>query len=202
MSEITQLLARAAHGEGAAANLLMPMIYDQLRAIAHRQLGRGRSSKTLATTALVNEAYLALFGEADLDWNDRGHFFAFAAKAMRNILIDRVRRRVAEKRGGEAPRVDIEDTQIVIDDDCVDLLALDQALTQMADAHPRLVQVVELRFFAGLSAEEVASSLNVDLSTVVRDWRKARAFLYRALGRQVRDQNDSDECVPSNRRDF
>ena len=163
MSDITQLLGRAAHGEQGAANQLMPMIYDQLRAIAHRQLDRGRYSKTLATTALVNEAYLALFGEADLDWNDRGHFFAFAAKAMRNILIDRVRRRVAEKRGGEAPRVDIEDTQIVIDDDCVDLLALDQALTQMADEYPRLVQVVELRFFAGLSAEETAASLNVEL---------------------------------------
>lgn len=192
MSGITQLLSRAAGGEEAAVSLLLPMIYDQLRAIAHRQLGREHGPKSLATTALVNEAYLALFGESDLDWNDRGHFFAFAATAMRNILIDRVRRRVAEKHGGAALRVDIEDTQIVIDDDSIDLLALDQALTQMAEAHPRLVQVVELRFFAGLSADEVASSLNVDLSTVVRDWRKARAFLYRALGRQVRDQSDAD----------
>ncbi len=193
MTEITQLLERAGKGENAATNQLMPMIYDQLRAIAHRQLDRARYSKTLATTALVHEAYLALFGEADLDWHDRGHFFAFAAKAMRNILIDRVRRRLAEKRGGEVERVDVEDTQIGIEDDSIGLLALDQALTQMTDEHPRLVQVVELRFFAGLSVEETAASLNVDPSTIKRDWRKARAFLNRALGREIGAQTDAQD---------
>jgi RNA polymerase sigma factor (TIGR02999 family) len=181
MSEITQLLARAAQGEVAASNQLMPMIYERLCTIAHRQLVQPLARQTLSTTDLVHEAYLALFGDAELAWSDRGHFFAYAAKTMRHILIERARRRHANKRGGDVERVDIAEVSIGIDDESVALLALDQALTQMAAIHPRLVEVLELRFFAGLSVEDTAASLNVDPSTVKRDWRKARAYLGVAL---------------------
>ena len=182
MSEVTQLLARAAQGETAATNQLMPMIYERLCTIAHRQLVHAPQRHTLSTTDLVHEAYLALFGNAELAWGDRGHFFAYAAKTMRHILIDRARRRLADKRGGDVERVDIADIAIGVDDQSIALLELDQALTQMAAEHPRLVQVLELRFFAGLSVEDTAASLDVDPRTVKRDWRKARAFLNVALG--------------------
>jgi len=182
MPEITQLLARAALGETEATNQLMPMIYERLCTIAHRQLANPPQRHTLSTTDLVHEAYLALFGDAELAWGDRGHFFAYAAKTMRHILIERARRRLADKRGGEVERVDIADISISVGDDSVALLALDQALTSMEADHPRLVKVLELRFFAGLSVEDTAASLDVDPRTVKRDWRKARAFLNVALG--------------------
>jgi RNA polymerase sigma factor (TIGR02999 family) len=182
MSEITQLLARAAEGERAANDQLMPMIYEQLCTIAHRQLGHPLQSHTLSTRDLVHEAYLALFGKAELTWRDRGHFFAYAAKTMRYILIDRTRGRLTDKRGGELERVDIADITIGVDGESVALLELGQALARMENAHPRLVQVVDLRFFAGLSVEDTAALLEVDPRTVMRDWRKARAFLNVALG--------------------
>jgi len=181
MSDVTQLLARAVQGETNATNQLMPLIYERLCAIAHRQLADAPRRQTLSTTDLVHEAYLALFGDAGLAWSDRGHFFAYAAKTMRHILIDRARRRLASKRGGEVERVDVADIAIGVDDDSIALLELDQALTRMADEHPRLVQVLELRFFAGLSVEDTAAALDVDPRTVKRDWRKARAFLNVAL---------------------
>lgn len=181
--DITQLLHRAANGESAAANQLLPVIYQQLHVLARRQLYGEQQAPTLSATALVNEAYLLLFGEAKLAWQDRGHFFAYAAKAMRNILIDHARQRLTEKRGGHVARVDIADIEIGADDESVDLLALDQVLMQMAQDHPRLVQVVELRFFAGLSVEDAAESLAIDARSVKRDWQKARAYIHRALER-------------------
>ncbi|HEY2346662.1 MAG TPA: ECF-type sigma factor [Xanthomonadaceae bacterium] len=183
MSEITELLDRAGRGDGAAVNVLLPMIYDQLRAIAHRQLAQDPRQRTLATTALVHETYLAVFGGAELAWPDRARFFAYTAKAMRNILIDSARRRMAEKRGGSSAHVDLADIEIAVDDNGLDLLALDQALTTMASDHPRLVSVVELRFFAGLSVDDTAAALAVDPRTVKRDWQKAHAYINRALGR-------------------
>jgi RNA polymerase sigma factor (TIGR02999 family) len=182
MTEITQLLSRAAQGETEASNQLMPMIYEQLCTVAHRQLAHRALRQTLSTTDLVHEAYLALFGDAELAWRDRGHFFAYAARTMRHILIDRTRGRLASKRGGDIERVDIDDVAIGIDGESMALLELDQALTRMEAEHPRLVQVVELRFFAGLSVEDAAALLEVDPRTVKRDWRKARAFLNVALG--------------------
>jgi RNA polymerase sigma factor (TIGR02999 family) len=182
MTEITQLLARAAQGEAEATNQLMPMIYERLCTIAHRQLANPLQRQTLSTTDLVHEAYLALFGDAELAWHDRGHFFAYAARTMRHILIDRARGRLAGKRGGEVERIDIADVTVGVDGESMALLELDQALTQMKTEHPRLVQVVELRFFAGLSVEDTASSLGIDARTVKRDWRKARAFLIVAFG--------------------
>jgi RNA polymerase sigma factor (TIGR02999 family) len=182
MSEITQLLERAAQGETAASNQLMPMIYEQLCTLAHRQLSHRPQLQTLSTTDLVHEAYLALFGDTELAWSDRSHFFAYAARTMRHILINRTRSRMANKRGGDVNRVDIDDISIGIDGESIALLQLDQALTQLEAEHPRLVQVVELRFFAGRSVEETAALLDVDPRTVKRDWRKARAFLTVALG--------------------
>lgn len=184
MSEITELLDRAGRGDSAAANELLPMIYDRLRAIARRQLAQDPRQRTLATTALVHETYLAVFGGAEVAWPDRARFFAYTAKAMRSILIDSARRRLAEKRGGGiGEHVDLADIEIAVEDNGMDLLALDQALTQMASDHPRLVSVVELRFFAGLSVEDTAAALDVDPRTVKRDWQKAHAYINRALGR-------------------
>lgn len=184
MSDITALLGRAGAGDAAAANELLPLIYARLKELARRQLGREADSPSLATTALVHDVYLSLFGETEVPWRDRGHFFSYAARAMRSILIDRARRRLSEKRGGGAQKVELPVSELVGSDDCLDLLALNQALTQLADTQPRLVQVVELRFFAGLSVEDVAKALQVDARTVERDWRKARAFIYDAMGLQ------------------
>lgn len=185
MQDITRLLQSASSGDSAAANELLPLIYARLKELARRQLAKESDAPSLATTALVHDAYLSLFGGSEPDWRDRGHFFAYAARAMRSLLIDHARRRLSDKRGsGERP-LELWLQDIEQPDDVLELLALDQALTALADHHPRLVQVVELRFFAGLSVEETAAALGVDARTVLRDWRKARAFIYDAMGRSA-----------------
>lgn len=182
MSEVTELLGRASAGNAAAANELMPLIYGRLKELARRQLAREGDSPSLATTALVHDAYLSLFGSSDVPWRDRGHFFAYAARAMRSILIDRARRKAADKRGSGAVHLELKPDDVAQLDECIDLLALDQALDRLEQSYPRLAQVVELRFFAGLSVEDVASALDVDPRTIERDWRKARAFIYDLMG--------------------
>jgi RNA polymerase sigma factor (TIGR02999 family) len=182
MPEITELLTRATAGDPDAANELMPLIYSRLKELARRQLSREADSPSLATTALVHDAWFSLFGSTDVPWRDRGHFFAYAARAMRNLLVDRARRRLADKRGGGAVHLDLQLHDVPQQDVCLDLLALDQALSELARTRPRLVRVVELRFFAGLSVEEVAAGLGVDARTVERDWRQARALIYDAMG--------------------
>lgn len=182
MSDITGLLSRAGAGDAEAANKVLPLIYARLKELARRQLGREADSPSLATTALVHDAYLSLFGDAEVPWRDRGHFFAYAARAMRSILIDRARHRLRKKRGGGVVQVDMPVQELVVDDTCLDLLALDQALNLLGETQARLVQVVELRFFAGLSVPEVARALDVDERTIERDWRKARALIYDAMG--------------------
>lgn len=182
MSDITELLGRAASGDAAAANELMPQIYGRLKELAHRQLDRESESSSLATTGLVHDAYLSLFGPGEVPWRDRGHFFAYAATSMRSLLIDRARRRQSGKRGAGAVHIELDGQELPVADACLDLLALDQALSQLAQTHPRLVQVVELRFFAGLSVEQAAAALGVESRTVERDWRKARALIYDAMG--------------------
>ena len=181
--EVTQLLERAANGQSQAANQLMPVIYDRLRLIARKQLNNGYSKPALETRELIHEAYLALFGDAHVSWRDRGHFFSYAAKTMRNILADHARRRLAQKRGGTEAATDLDGIEVGTEAECEDLAALDQALTNLADAHPRLVSVVEMRFFAGFSVEETADALGIDPRSVERDWRKARAFINHSLGR-------------------
>lgn len=188
--EITRLLAAARQGDSTAMDRLMALVYDELRAIAHRQLRRRRPGQTLDTTALVHEAYLKLVDPAGAAWQERRHFFAVAAIAIRHILVDAARRRAARKRGGEVLRITFDELAPVHKDlganaDAVEILALDEALTSLAALNERLSRLVELRFFAGLTEEETAEVLGTSERTVRRDWRKARAFLFHALKGQA-----------------
>lgn len=183
--EITRLLEAWRRGDTTAPKRLFPLVYDELRALAHRQLGRMRRNGTLDTTALVHEVYLKLAGGAEVSLHERGHFFALAATAMRQILVDYARRRTAAKRGGpEGPAAmpDLERPGSVAPDRAMELLALNQALEKLETLEPRLARVVELRVFGGLSIEEAAQALDVSEGTVKRDWLKARAFLSLEIG--------------------
>lgn len=185
--EVTSLLAAARQGDESATPRLMALVYDELRLMARRQLRRRRPGQTITTTALVHEAYLRLVDHESASWRDRSHFFAVAALAMRHVLVDSARRRLAKKRGGEDVRVPLEDLrggeqEPDAEARAVELLAMDRALTSLAALNERLSQLVELRFFAGLTEEETAEVLGTSERTVRRDWRKARAFLFQALG--------------------
>ena len=187
--EVTQLLAAARQGDGPAMDRLMALVYEELRAVARRQLRRWRQGHTLDTTALVNEAYLKLVDASGVSWQDRAHFLSVAGVAMRHILVDTARRRMAKKRGGEGIRVPLTDLPSPgtgdVDAQAVEILALDAALTSLAARNERLSRLVELRFFAGLTEEEAAEALGTSERTVRRDWRKARAFLFDALHQQA-----------------
>jgi RNA polymerase sigma-70 factor, ECF subfamily len=176
--EITRLLAEAG---GGALDRVFALVYEELRHQAHRRRAFRRPDETLSTTALVHETYLKLMGAENREWRDRGHFFALAARAMRQILIDDARRRTAGKRGaGEVPAV-LDEERIGFASRAEDLLALDVALDRLTALDQRLGRLVELRFFAGLSVEETAAALDLSPRTVKRDWRRARAFLYDSL---------------------
>jgi RNA polymerase sigma factor (TIGR02999 family) len=188
--EITALLAAARQGDGSAAHRLMALVYDELRAMARRQLRNRRPGQTITTTALVHEAYLKLVDQEGTPWQDRSHFFSVAALAMRHILVDSARRRVAKKRGGEDVRITLDELDLGreeadVEARAVEVLAVDRALTSLAALNGRLSQLVELRFFAGLTEEEAAEVMGTSERTVRRDWRKARAFLFQALGGQA-----------------
>ena len=180
--EITQLLTELRGGRKEAVDQLLPVVYEELRRIARRQLGHGRTRETVGTTALVHEAYIKLVDQTRVGWHDRAHFFAVAAMAMRQILVDQARRRGAQKRGGAQRRVTLEDDVLPADDQAESLLELDQALTRLAAFDDRLARVVECRFFGGLSEEETGVVLGVTSRTVRRDWVKAKGFLYQELG--------------------
>lgn len=171
--------------DGRALDELVPLVYRELRAIAHRQLGGALpahgGSATLSPTALVHEAYLKLADDPRRNWRDRTHFLALAAVAMRHILVDRARARTALKRGGGFAQVTLDEGALAGEQDPEALLALDVALEQLATLAPRLARVVELRFYGGLSEDEIAEVLGVTTRTVQRDWAKARALLRRAL---------------------
>jgi RNA polymerase sigma factor (TIGR02999 family) len=158
----------------------MPVVYEQLRVIARRQLGVREGSATLSPTGLVHEAYLKLVDHSRLAWRDRAHFFALASVAMRHVLVDRAKARLAQKREGALERVTLDNVQIS-DDDREAMLDLDAAIERLAAVEPRLARVVEYRFFRGLSEEETAEALAVTTRTVQRDWAKARMLLRRAL---------------------
>jgi RNA polymerase sigma factor (TIGR02999 family) len=165
---------------------LMALVYDELRAVARRQLRRWRPGQTLDTTALVHEAYLRLVDQAGASWRDRAHFLSVAGVAMRHILVDAARRRTAKKRGGEGLRVPLDELRpgrlgAAADAHAIEILALDEALTSLAARNERLSRLVELRFFAGLTEEETAQALGMSERTVRREWRKARAFLFDSL---------------------
>jgi RNA polymerase sigma-70 factor (ECF subfamily) len=160
---------------------LTPLIYDELRRIAHRYSQRERNGHTLQTTALVNEAYLRLAGDRKPDWQNRSHFFAVTAQVMRHILIDYARRRRYLKHGGDAQQVPLAEVASMADDRAAELVALDEALEELARLDPRKTRVVELRYFGGLSLAETAEALGISLMTVRRDWRAAKAWLFRRL---------------------
>jgi RNA polymerase sigma factor (TIGR02999 family) len=179
--EVTQLLHGARDGDPGAFDRLLPLIYDELRAIARRQLRREQVGHTLQPTALVHDAYLKLVDEARVEWRDRAHFFGIAARAMRQVLIDYARRRGAEKRGGDVVRTALSDQELAMEVPLEELLALDDALDRLAEVNERLRQVVEFRFFGGMAEEEIAEVLGVSTRTVQRDWLRARAWLYAEL---------------------
>lgn len=178
---VTQLLIAYRDGDREAFDRLVPMVYDDLRRIARRQLRRGGAGHTLDTTGLVHEAYLKLVDPAKVDWQDRGHFLAVSARAMRQVIIGYARKRSAEKRGGGERPVTLDEAQIAIDEQADRLLALDRALERLGERDERLARVVECRFFAGLSEEETAQALGVSLRTAQRDWMRARAWLKEEL---------------------
>ncbi|HEV8125922.1 MAG TPA: sigma-70 family RNA polymerase sigma factor [Gemmatimonadales bacterium] len=191
--DITGLLVALKGGDPAARDQLFRLIYRDLHARAHRQLARSRPGDTLSTTALVHETYLKLVGSTHQAYLDRGHFFAVAARAMRQILVDYARSRLADKRGGGARNSTLEPEQLAGPQRSEDLIALDEALIELSQLDERLAETVELRYFAGLSVEEVAEARGVSPRTVKRDWRKARAFLYRAIqGDVVTDLDGPD----------
>ena len=184
--EVTQLLAAVRQGDGSAMDRLMTLVYDELRAVARRQLRRWRPGQTLDTTALVHEAYLRLVDQAGASWQDRAHFLSVAGVAMRHILVDAARRRAAKKRGGEGLRITLDELQpdqggTDASRRAVEILDLDEALTSLAARNERLSRLVELRFFAGLTEEETARTLGTSERTVRRGWLKARAFLFHTL---------------------
>lgn len=180
--EITRLLRRHHAGDRDAFDRMVPLVYDQLRAIAHRQLRRdGPHGPLLDTTSLVQEAYLQLVGEHDVDWRDRGHFFAICARAMRRIMVDDARKRLAAKRGGDWVEVSLVPELAAADDRSQRLLEIDEALTRLADFNPRLARLVECRYFAGMTEEETAEAMQSSLRTVQRDWMRARAWLLKML---------------------
>jgi RNA polymerase sigma factor (TIGR02999 family) len=184
--EITQLLSAARQGDGDAADRLFALVYRELHRIAHRQLGSGGES--LRTTDLVHETYLKLAQGRSATPRDGGHFFAVAARAMRQILVDHSRRRQAQKRGAGLRPDLLDDEHLGADTRLEEILEVEAALSRLEALDPRLARLVELRFYAGLSVEETAASLGVSDRTVKRDWRRARAFLYRELAAAERPQ--------------
>ena len=185
--DLTGLLIEWRQGDRAALDRLTPLVYDEIRRIAHRYVQREREGHTLQTTALVNEAYLRLAGQQQINWQNRAHFFAVTAQVMRHILIDYARRRHYVKHGGEAQRVAFDDalateaTVLMSKPRAVELLALNEALDELAKLDSRKSRVVELRYFGGLSLDETAEVLEVSLMTVRRDWRVAKAWLYKRV---------------------
>jgi RNA polymerase sigma factor (TIGR02999 family) len=184
-SEFTRLLDDLTAGNPAVVDSLIPLVYDELRVIAHRQVGGERADHTLDTTALVHEAYLNLVKNERLDWQNRAHFLSMAAIAMRRILIDYARRRAADKRGGDTAIVTFDDSQLAREGRPEEFIELDEALTRLHALNPRSASVVTYKFFGGLTHDEIAEVLDVSVPTVHRDWRFARLWLSRELKREV-----------------
>lgn len=181
--DITQILKAAGSGDGSAIDRLMPMVYDELRALADSYLQRERSDHTLQATALVHEVYVRLVRQEDVEWKNRAHFFAVAAQAIRRILVDHARRHHRLKRGGDRQRVRLELDAALTQERDLDLLALDEALDRLAHLSERQSRIVELRFFGGIGLKEIAEVLGVSPRTVDGDWSMARAWLRRELSK-------------------
>lgn len=178
---MTQLLRAWTGGSDQALEALLPLVEGELRRLARGYLARERKDHTLQTTALVNEAFVRLVDARSIPWQDRAHFLGIAARLMRRVLVDHARTRGYRKRGGDLQRVSLDEAMVVSRDLDVNLLALDRALDRLAEADPRKVRVIEMRFFGGLTVEETAEALQVSTDTVKRDWRLAKLWLLRDL---------------------
>ncbi|MGI9244117.1 MAG: ECF-type sigma factor [Verrucomicrobiales bacterium] len=187
MEEVTRILEAVEAGDTQAAEQLLPLVYNELRRIAANKMKAERAGHTLQPTALVHEAYLRLLGPDgnQPNWHSRGHFFVAAAEAMRRILIDSIRRKQAIKRGGDLDRTEWDEAQYETEVPADDILAVHEALGSLEKVHPELAKLVLLRYFAGMSIEETASSLDVSPSTVERQWRAARAWLQREISESL-----------------
>ncbi len=186
--EVSQLLVEWRNGDQQALDRLMPLVYDELRRIAGRYMKRERSEHTLQTTALVNEAYLRMVDQKNVDWQNRAHFFAVAASVMRHLLVDHARARGRVRRGADPQQVSLDEAALISEQKGEEMIALDEALTKLAAIDARKVKIVELRYFSGLSAEETATVLGVSEITVKREWLKAKAWLYRELSQETSDE--------------
>jgi RNA polymerase sigma factor (TIGR02999 family) len=179
--DVTGLLVAWREGDATAVDRLFPLVYDELRRIAHRQLSRERPDLTLGTTALVHEAYLKLVDQTRAQWADRSQFFAISARAMRRILVDHARQHLAGKRGGRRERVNLDEETLSLDQRADLLVAVDEALDRLRSVDERASRVVECRFFGGFTEEETAAALGITDRTVRRDWARAKGWLYDAL---------------------
>lgn len=188
---LTQLLKSAQAGDKQALDELFPLVYNELRRVADRQLRGERTDHTLQPTALVHEAYLRLIEQHSVDWRNRAHFFGLAAEMMRRIMVNYALKRHAAKRGGHVTRLALDDAVSFAEQREVDLVLLDEALRRLAVIDPQQSRIVELRFFGGLTIEEVAEALGISDSTVKREWRVARAWLYQQISGASPDPADS-----------
>ena len=196
--QVTQLLRAWGQGEATALEELLPLVHQELRRIARRHMLRERHNHTLQATALVNEVYVKLLGCQKVGWQDRAHFFAISAQLMRRILVDSARARGYQKRGGGIPKVTLDECLIAPQEKGQDLIVLDDALKTLSAVDPRKSRVVELRVFGGLSVEETAEVLRVSSDTVQRDWKLAKAWLAREMGR---GKSDGDSWQKETRHD-
>ena len=179
--DVTRVLRAYADGDQGAFERIIGLVYDDLRRIAHRQLGRARFGQTLNTTGLVHEAYLKMVDQERANWQDRSHFFAITARAMRQIIVDFARKRSAAKRGGGEVAEELDENRVAAQQEADRVIALDEALTNLREVDETMVRVVECRFFSGLTEQETADALNLSLRTVQRQWMRARAWLREEL---------------------
>jgi len=182
--EVTQLLFEWSEGNQAALGKLMPMVYKELRRLAHQHLSKERKGRTIETSDLVHEAYLRLVDQRRVRWRNRAHFYGIAAELMRRVLVDRARRRRRIKRGGSATRITLDQGMVISEPPRVDVIAIDEVLTKLAQIDQRKARIVELRFFGGLEVAEIAAFLELSETTVMRDWKMAKAWLHRALSNE------------------
>jgi RNA polymerase sigma-70 factor (ECF subfamily) len=183
--QVTELLIAWNNGETEALDNLMPVVYQELRRLARHYMGRESDNQTLQTTALIHEAYLKLIDQKRVRWQNRAHFFAVSAQLMRRILVDMARKRHAQRRGGLVQKLSLEEAPVVSDNRARDVVAVDEALTALAKLDPQKSRVVELRFFGGLSVEETAEVLKISPATVMREWKRAQAWLQVEIGKMA-----------------
>jgi len=184
--DVTQLLLQWTQGDEAAFEQLVPLVYEELRRMARNYLRRERAGHTMQTTTLVHEAYLRLIDAGRVRWQDRAHFFAIAAQLMRRVLVDDARKRNFKKRGPEFTRISLDEAMVWAPERDAEIIALDEALQRLTECGQRKCQVVELRFFGGLSVDETAAALNISTDTVKREWRTAKLWLLHELGNEFR----------------